>query len=34
MDGVFVAALHREGAYMHLLNDEDKEMLEWVKIFK
>jgi hypothetical protein len=34
MDDVYIAALHRAGAYMHLMNDEDKEMLEWVKIFK
>jgi len=26
-------AMHRAGAYTHLMNDEDKEMLEWVKIF-
>jgi len=26
-------ALHRAGAYTHLMNEEDKEMLEWVKIF-
>ncbi|GKV11851.1 hypothetical protein SLEP1_g23070 [Rubroshorea leprosula] len=26
--------LHKEGAYMHLLNDQDKEDLKWLKIFK
>ncbi|GKV11845.1 hypothetical protein SLEP1_g23064 [Rubroshorea leprosula] len=25
--------LHKEGAYMHLLNDQDKEDLKWLKIF-
>lgn len=28
------AALHKEEAYMHLLNDEDKENLKWLRIFK
>jgi len=26
-------SLHHAGAYTHLMNDEDKEMLEWLKIF-
>uniref|UniRef100_A0A803MPR6 Inositol oxygenase n=1 Tax=Chenopodium quinoa TaxID=63459 RepID=A0A803MPR6_CHEQI len=26
-------ALHRSGAYMHLLNDEDKENLKWLHVF-
>ncbi|XLR30362.1 hypothetical protein S83_058262, partial [Arachis hypogaea] len=26
-------ALHREGAYKHLMNDEDVENLKWVLIF-
>ncbi|KAJ4787471.1 Inositol oxygenase [Rhynchospora pubera] len=26
-------ALHRSGAYQYLMNDEDKEMLKWLKIF-
>lgn len=26
-------ALHREGSYMHLMNDEDVENLKWLKIF-
>ncbi|XVF88668.1 hypothetical protein PTKIN_Ptkin19aG0068900 [Pterospermum kingtungense] len=25
--------LHKEGAYMHLLNDEDKENLKWLRVF-
>ena len=25
--------LHREGAYQHLLNEQDKKMLPWVKKF-
>jgi len=28
------AALHREGAYKHLMNDEDVENLKWLHIFK
>jgi hypothetical protein len=28
------AALHRENAYQHLLNDHDREMLLWLKRFK
>nr|GMD60584.1 Inositol oxygenase 1 [Ipomoea batatas] len=26
-------ALHREGAYTHLMNEEDKENMKWLKIF-
>jgi inositol oxygenase len=26
-------AWHREGAYDHLLDDHDREMLKWVKLF-
>lgn len=28
------AALHKEGAYTHLMNEEDVENLKWLKIFK
>lgn len=28
------AALHKEGAYKHLMNEEDIENLKWLKIFK
>jgi len=34
MGDVYIAALHHAGAYTHLMNDDDKEMLEWLKIFK
>ena len=30
----FFAALHRAGAYTHLMNREDEENLKWLKIFK
>ncbi|MCA9797074.1 MAG: inositol oxygenase, partial [Candidatus Eremiobacteraeota bacterium] len=26
-------AAHREGAYQHLMNDQDREMFQWVKAF-
>lgn len=29
-----LAALHKEGAYTHLMNEEDVENLKWLKIFK
>lgn len=29
-----LAALHRAGAYTHLMSEEDRENLEWLKIFK
>eukprot|EP01018_Ginkgo_biloba_P001548 Gb_19626 [translate_table: standard] len=29
----FYAAMHRAGAYTYLMNDHDREMLEWLKIF-
>nr|GMD50437.1 Inositol oxygenase 1 [Ipomoea batatas]GMD93412.1 Inositol oxygenase 1 [Ipomoea batatas] len=29
----YIAALHREGAYTHLMNEEDKENMKWLKIF-
>jgi len=28
------AALHKEGAYTHFMNEEDVENLKWLKIFK
>jgi inositol oxygenase len=31
---IYFAALHREGAYKHLMNDEDVENLKWLHIFK
>jgi len=30
----FYAALHKHGAYMHLMNEEDKENLKWLHVFK
>lgn len=27
-------ALHRAGAYKFLMNDDDKEMLKWLHVFK
>jgi len=29
-----LAALHKEGAYTHLMNEEDFENLKWLHIFK
>lgn len=29
-----VAALHKSGAYKELMNEEDKENLKWLHIFK
>lgn len=26
--------MHRHGAYTFLVNDEDKEMLKWLQVFK
>lgn len=34
MDQNYFAALHRAGAYKHLMNEEDIENLKWLKIFK
>jgi len=28
------SALHKFGAYQHLMNEEDKENLKWLHIFK
>jgi hypothetical protein len=28
------SALHKHGAYMHLMNEEDKENLKWLHVFK
>jgi inositol oxygenase len=28
------AALHKHGAYTHLMDDEDKENLKWLHVFK
>lgn len=28
-----IAALHRSGAYKHLMNEEDVENLKWLQIF-
>lgn len=27
-------ALHKAGAYTHLMNEEDKENLKWLHVFK
>lgn len=27
-------ALHKHGAYTHLMNEEDKENLKWLHVFK
>jgi inositol oxygenase len=35
MSNIFdIAALHRSGAYKHLMNEEDVENLKWLQIFK
>lgn len=31
---IYLAALHKSGAYKHLMNEEDKENLKWLNIFK
>lgn len=34
--GLFIynAALHRSGAYKHLMNEEDFDNLKWLQVFK
>lgn len=34
MENTGLAALHRSGAYKHLMNEEDVENLKWLQIFK
>lgn len=31
---IYIAALHKAGAYKHLMNEEDNENLKWLNIFK
>lgn len=31
---IYDAALHRSGAYKHLMNEEDVENLKWLQVFK